>query len=185
MRSRYRAATAGFAVGALVAVLFAAVTPARAATSAVDSPSVVDALPSLGTAGGLGDSTSDPGTAASDSSSIDTVVADPSLYADDSGAVTAGAVTDTANATPAGSQCTTPLSQRSGAWACVTGSSPLGNVTAATPGAPSAADTAGLTGYCRSFSGCWWRYDDFHADFQSSQFSYGFGSTNLGSDRCT
>lgn len=80
MRSRSRVATAaGFAVCALAAALLSAVTPARSATLAADSPSVVDALPSLGTAGGVGDSTSDPGTAASDSSSIDTVVSDPSL----------------------------------------------------------------------------------------------------------
>jgi hypothetical protein len=128
----------------------------------------------------MGGSTYEQSTAASDSSSTTTVVADPTMYADSSGAVTAGAVTDAADATPAGSQCATDVSQRSGAWACVTDTSTTAAATTAS--APTAADTAtSLTGWCRSFSGCWWRYDDFHADFQSSQFSYGFGSTRLGS----
>lgn len=98
--------------------------------------------------------------------------------------VTAGAVTDSSDATPAGSQCTNPVESTLRRLACVTGSSPLGSVTA---GPTRRAERcgrgwpdAGVLQVVRSrIAG--WRYDDFHADFQSSQFNYGFGSTNLGS----
>jgi hypothetical protein len=48
------------------------------------------------------------------------------------------------------------------------------------PAKSAAVTPAATTGWCNG-GGCWFRYDDFHVDFNSNQFAYGHGSTYLGS----
>lgn len=136
---------------------------------------------------GLGDDTSTvvPGTATSDADNTQTVAFDPTstTYNDSVAGVAAGAVVDSTG-TQQSDDCSLPVEQRSSAWACMDGSGPVGSVSPNTPGAaqgggPDGETPAHTTGYCRH-AGCWYRYSDFHGDFQSNEFSYGYGGHELG-----
>jgi hypothetical protein len=71
-------------------------------------------------------------------------------------------------------QCSVPPESRVGAWLC-TQAPPTATHEKAGGVVPLA-----TTDYCGS-NGCYYRYDDFHADFQSYIGFWGYGSKTLGS----
>ncbi len=98
-----------------------------------------------------------------------------------SGPAALGDVPDTSYDTAAGPQVTA-TSQAPTVQDTTTPLSPIGGVHTGPVldgGTTTDASASSLTGYCR-VQGCWWHYDDFHADWQSSEFVYGFGKTTIG-----
>ena len=71
-------------------------------------------------------------------------------------------------------ECGKQISARQGNWACF---ETAGKTASSAPSGASAA--AAATSYCTN-GGCYQRYDDFHADYQSTQLTWGYGSQPLG-----
>ena len=93
-----------------------------------------------------------------------------------SGAAASSATPAYLSAASAGEdQCTKPVAERVGNWVCYT------TATGAVQPARSATVTPAATGFCNS-SGCYERYDDFHADFDSYDATFGYGTKVLGSE---
>lgn len=89
-------------------------------------------------------------------------------------ATPAGAASSVTVETVGAAECGKQISARQGNWACF---ETAGKVASAAP--PGASAAAAATSYCNN-GGCYQRYDDFHADYQSTQLTWGYGSQPLG-----
>lgn len=163
------------------------VSPTATGSMASCSGSSCEGLTPESGEAGFGDDTTTAGTTAAESDS-DTAEFDPTstTYNDSAAGVAVGAVVD-ATGTQQPTDCSLPVDQRSSAWACFEGGGPVGSVSTDTPGAavgagPDGEIPAHTTGYCHH-AGCWYRYSDFHADYQSYEFSYGYGGDELGTGK--